>query len=380
VVLSGLDPASFLTSTVSKALENGDLDPDSPEFHLQGSLSVLQSAKGGMTPEFLEEFREGFIKTLGTRLSSREIFQIWHCLRTLGAFPPASTARSVLGVCVESFSESPFLLFCDKEKSCFGIWEGGSEKFAWYNEGEATQLVGELLAASEAGLELFSASEELPALLNEGEFLVTILTPSGWRYLRVLESEVDVGPLGVIHQAFLRLRRLMLVDAGVEFSPTKHVGFDKDDPKWVYPSLFVRLAGFSLDLFSYLAGVFLVGYGAYVFQGGLTLLWVWGLMFGAFFFFPFYLALFESSQTHTSFGKRFFSLYVVSTLRGTGTSFLQALARNFCKCYLSWSFGWIWGVFNPHKCMFHDVLMDTIVIFDEKEAELIVQLKLDLEP
>jgi uncharacterized RDD family membrane protein YckC len=318
--------------------------------------------------------RKGFKEALSCRLSSREVFQLWYCLRTLGLFPPAESAKTVLGVALETFSgRSPFFLYCDADKSSFAVWEGGSGRFPWYAEGEATGLVVEVLEAASAALEMFGVEDNLPASPMEGELLLTVLTPSGWRSFRLLETEADVGPVGVIYSAFVRMRGLFLQEAAID-EGVGASGFAFEDTRWVYPALWLRALAFCVDVLVFSLFFFLFCYAVYAFQGGLTLLLACGLIFLGLFLFPFYLAFFESSKSHTSFGKRFFSLYVVSTSAGTGTGYFQALARNFCKCYLSWSFGWLWGMFHPYKRMFHDVMVDTVVIFDEKEAELLEQL------
>jgi uncharacterized RDD family membrane protein YckC len=379
LVMGGLDPVSFLVGSVRDLPLEETLDDLSPAAWLSRAKVSYDSSAGGFSGEDLEELRAGFRRALSCKVSSREASQLWYCLRSLGVFPGANLAKEVLGVCMEYFvSGVHFLLFCDRDGSSFALWEGGSGRFSARSEGEHVQLAKDVVAAASGGMETFSVCQEVPPPPAEGEFCITVMTASGWLSNRILASEVDIGPVGVCWGAFEQLRRFFLRDGEKELEEglegSRGYIFDYESVRWVYPSLGVRGLAFLVDLFAYLAPWALVSYGLNAFMGPITPLTGVILGFVAALFFPVFLAVFESSGSHTSFGKRFFSMYVVSVVRGSGVTFWQALVRSYVKCYLSGSFGWLWGFCNPYGRMYHDVLVDTVVVFDEQEAELLASL------
>ena len=384
VVMGGLDPVSFLAGSVRDLPLEESLDDSSSAAWLARAKVAYDVSMGGFSEGALEELRAGFRRALSCKLSSRESSQLWYCLRSLGVFPGASLAKEVMGVCLEYFAGgSHFLLFCDRDGSSFALWEGGSGRYSARSEGDHVQLAKDVVAAASGGMETFSVCQEVPPPPAEGEFCITVMTASGWRSTRVLAAEVDIGPVGVCWAAFEQLRRFFVWDEEREaekgLEGSRGYIFDYEGFRWSYPSVGLRAGAFLVDLFVYLAPWSLVYYGLTAFLGPIMPLPALFLAFFAAFLFPVFLAFFEASKTHTSFGKRFFSLYVVSVLRGSGITFWQALVRNYVKCYLTWSFGWLWGLSNPYGRMYHDVLVDTVVVFDEQEAELLESLTQQLK-
>lgn len=379
VLMGGLDPTSFLIASVKPLSLEGLLDESTPEGYLAKAYQQLEECAGCVTAEVRTSLQAMLRGALSCRNSSREEFQLWYCLRSWGSFPGAGVAKNVLGVCMEGIvGDLHVVIYCDSNLSSFGLWEKGSGNFPWYNEGEASLLTKEVLGAATACLESLPVLDEIPAPPTSDQFLVTVLTPGGWRGVGVNVIDTEVGPVGICYEKFLRLQKLLFSSRVVE-SVSSVGGFDFEAPNWVYPSTSRRVGAFLIDVMVYLLGFFIIVYGTIallpaVSPVGLTCMGLLGMAL-----FPVFLAWFESSGTHTSLGKRMLNLYVVSGLSGGGINFSQGLVRNYCKCFFSPFFGWCWGLFHPYFRMYHDVMSDTVVIYDLEEKELIASLEEDLK-
>lgn len=368
-------PAEFLVKSVDAerdALEPDLANPLLPVHWLVDARDAVD--KDGLTPEVLKVVKAGFLRVLDCSLSPRERLQVWYCLRSLGVQPPEADANKLLGVILEFPQDNGGLSFLAVYSDRFtaAVWDGGSKRWAAYEEGALSILAQDLF--KEAG-QLAEGSvppvSDLPAPLASSSISVAFLHPAGIRFVSLPKAGLAKSPYLSLYNHGATLFGLLCSSSGGEL---ENLPMDLDDPKWVRASLFDRGAAFFADLLVY--GVVL-GL-AFYFSRDAVAKWDVVSRFIVYFLFlafpPLLGAWMESSPAWAfrTAGKHIFGLTVTSTTDCLGSAFLQALARNLSKWFLSLPFlgcGFLWAVFHRYGRTWHDVLSNTVVLTDPNQGD-----------
>jgi uncharacterized RDD family membrane protein YckC len=319
---------------------------------------------------------------------------------TEGAIP------DILGVILESrtpneegAASSRLLVYVGMDGHSSAMWEDGAVRGHGYDR-SLKELGLEVIRLAKTSVRLGHLAEaaEPMELVGEGRVLFTVVTPAGFYTARLREASVESSPLADLFKSMGRVYYSLCSSPVLEgVSSVESVGGNPVVPVGDFGSLFLRRwLAFSVDgaCFTFFAALllwgFLPGHGR---PGSFTALLTTfladpvksmmvflmdstqgvGLSVSLLVFplvlmgFPLVSSLCESSEAlgYATLGKKLFSLSVVSlTPNDRKVGFLQALARNFAKWYLSPLFlctGYFWGLFHSQGRCWHDIFALTAV-------------------
>lgn len=362
-------PAQFLIKSVDTVRASDPTELSNqllPVSWLTGPRDAI--SEGGMTTEVAQMLRNALTRCLQCSLSPRERLQIWYCLRSLGVTPDDIESKRLLGVIVEFPQDSGLsllTLYSDRFSATF--WEGGSARWPAYEEGAPTLLVEAILKeAARFGMQ-GEVVEELPEPLPVGHILVSYLYPSGIRVNRLSFSSILSLPQLDLYNGAVSLFS-MLSGGG---APVADPPMDLDDPQWEFPLLKSRIAAIVADLVLYTGLLFAILFSARHVIFEWDPLWQGMLVFFVMLLPPFVAAWMESSPVwgYKTVGKGLFGLVVYSASNSAGPTFLQALARNCAKWFISPLFlfcGFFWAFFHRYQRTWHDLLSHTVVLQNQE--------------
>lgn len=365
-------PAEFLVRSVDVVRAEEAEDLANPLLPVYWLVQPRDAAEGGITPEVLVLLKAGLRRVLDCSLSPRERLQIWYCLRSLGVQPEAVEASKLLGLIFEFPHETGTSLLCVySDRFTAAVWEGGSRRWASYEEGAPSVMALDLLREGALiGETAPSPVSEIPSTVSSNSILVAFLYPAGIRFIELPLSALPHSPYRPIYNRAVSLFGMLCSGGDVLDEPP----MDLDDPKWVFGSLASRAGAFLADFVLYGLLIFLTVY----FSREALANWdiISKCLLGFFFLFlpPLVGAWMESSPAwgFRSAGKHLFHLAVYSTSDSLGPLFVQAFARNLAKWFLSAPFlgcGFLWAFFQRYHRAWHDVLSNTVVVFDSESGD-----------
>jgi uncharacterized RDD family membrane protein YckC len=362
-----LFPMDFLLRSVDEArlAESPDLaNPLSPVHWLVEARDLFSSSQS--VEQALPVVRRGLERALECSLSPRERLQLWYCLRSLGVVPPGSVSTQLLGVAFEFPQPSGALgiLAVYSDRSALAMWKDGVRRWPAYEDGAAALMVQDLIRlASRTPLDVVPL-EDLPALAPPGAVRLIYMTPGGLRVCEFDPFSLAGQPLADVYNSGVTLFGLLLDDpAAPQVSPP----MDLADPQWQYPPFSSRAGAFLADLLLFgffLAAVFYFSREALA-GWSVSALLVLCVLTGCL---PPLLSAWMESSSAWGFrtpGKHLFALTVYSVEDSLGPRFVQALARNFSKYFLSSLFlfcGFLWAFFHTYGRTWHDLFADTVVV------------------
>lgn len=386
LIYSCVDPAKFLVQSVDYARKNQEdqlTDSSKPVYWLAEARDAVVEAKGQLTQDVLRVLRSSLLNCLDSTLSPRERAQIWYCLRSLGVPPSGLEQNKILGVVVEFFGEEgPLLIYSSPDKFAAAIWDKGSAKASIYEEGPANDLAQRVCQIAASVADRIELGNEPPRSPTSGQVGFCFMTPGGYRKAILSEEEVeDLGLLELYNNAISLVEVLTGTKDSSEVYGEESSGFGGSsnpyapspmalwDPKWVYGSVWRRALAFFIDclFFGVLWGALVYLSVSYLTTlSFLSLLVVVSIVV---FSIPFMAAWMESSPSwgFRTVGKSMVGLCIASINTSGGPYYPQALARNMVKWFVSplllYS-GFLWAFFHRYKRTWHDVLGETVVLYD----------------
>jgi len=407
-----VDPVDFLLTSVDDARSKGagfgfdEQDPDHALHWLGRARDIYGSSGGDLSQMAQRELVELFVKALGCPLNSRERSQICYLLRALGCTSGFSAKGKglfessgaggppvVFSALLEfDAGQGPTLVYGGADRFAAAYWDGGSVKLPPYEATGATEFLLKAVSAASSlldRLDLQSDSYDLPDIPAAGNVFLSVVTDRGVFSKTLPVSSVLSTGLTSLYNPLVGLLRVLVSDQGPGQGQGRDAGslspvalrvfgeepraFVPEDPDWKYPTIFKRVGAFLIDGVFYVALFSVLSYFLWpAFDGWSYLVSllakVWLIML-----FPLLAAWMESSSDwgYASMGKQLLRIRVVSMFTSKGPLFLQALARNLAKWYLSPLFlgtGFLWAFFHPLRRTWHDLLADTVVVYKPEGA------------
>lgn len=366
-------PPEFLMRSVDRARDITPEDLANPLLPVHWLVEPRDAVgEEGMTPSVVSVLKARLARVLDCSLSPRERLQVWYCLRSLGVQPEPIDADHLLGVIFEFQSETGLsFLSVYSDRFCAALWEGGSRKWPPYEEGTISLLAQDILKESLFYADLaIKPQSDLPPVSVTKSVRVSYLYPAGIRCVELPVASIQKSTLRPLYNQAASLFSLMCAGEGTFSEPP----MDLSDPRWLYGSLSSRTGASLLDAAIYgalLFGIFYFSWSSLAKwdQISLALLLIFLLAL------PSLIGAWMESSASWGFrtvGKHVFGLAVYSTSDSMGPLFVQALARNLAKWFISLPFlacGFVWAFFHRYRRTWHDVLANTVVLVDEQRGD-----------